>query len=89
MTTQSIVPNDKVTPEQAWLLQREKAVAWVRFGFAAVALVVIQINPERATRFPLLSDVALITFLLYSMSVLYLAEQNKLASAALGVITTV
>jgi signal transduction histidine kinase len=89
LTAESIVPNDKVTPEQAWLLQREKAVAWVRFGFAAVALVVIQINPERATRFPLLSEVALITFLLYSIGVLYLAEQNKLASAALGVITTV
>lgn len=80
---------DKMTPEHAWLLQREKAVAWLRFGFAAVALVVIHINPERAARYPILSEVALITFLLYSIGVLYFACRNKLASAPLGIMTTV
>jgi signal transduction histidine kinase len=79
---------DKVTPEDGWLLRRERAVAWLRVVFAAVAVVVIQLNPERVARFPELSFVSLTSFFVYSLAVLYLAWRNKLTSAPLGVLTT-
>ena len=72
---------DKITPEDGWLLQRVTAVAWLRVAFAVVAVLVIQLNPERVTRFPTLSFVSLISFLLYSLVVLYFARRSELASA--------
>ena len=56
----------KITPEDSWLLQRERAVAWLRVIFATAAVVVIQLNPERVARFPALSFFSLGSFLLYS-----------------------
>lgn len=79
---------NKITPEEGWLLQRERAVAWLRVAFALVAVVVIQLNPERAARFPELSSFSLITFLLYSVAVLYFAWRNKLTSSPIGIATT-
>jgi len=78
---------DKITPEEGWLLRRERAVAWLRVAFAAVAVVVIQLNPERVERFPELSFISLSSFLVYSLAVLYLAWRNKLTSSPLGIVT--
>jgi signal transduction histidine kinase len=78
---------EKITPEVGWLIQRERAVAWLRVAFAAVAVVVIQLNPERVARFPALSSFSLITFFFYSLAVLYLARQNKLTGSPVGILT--
>lgn len=78
---------DKITPEEGWLLRRERAVAWLRVVFAALAVVVIQLNPERVARFPELSFVSLVSFFVYSLAVLYLASRNKLTSSPLGILT--
>ena len=78
----------RITPEETWLLQRERAVAWLRVAFALVAVVVIQLNPERVTRFPELSSFSLVTFLLYSVTVLYFSWRCKLKSSPLGIVTT-
>jgi signal transduction histidine kinase len=77
----------KITLEESWLLQRERAVAYLRVAFAAVAVGVIQLNPERAARFPELSSFSLISFLLYSLAVLYLAWSSKPPSTPLGILT--
>lgn len=77
-----------MTPEEQWLLQREKALAWLRAGFALVAILVIKLNPSRVAPFPTLSYFALISFLLYSLLVLYLINRSKPASKNLGLVTT-
>ena len=78
---------DKITPEDGWLLQRVTAVAWLRVSFAVVAVLVIQLNPERVARFPTLSFASLISFLFYSLAVLYFARRSELASAPVGILT--
>jgi len=78
---------EKFTLEDDWLLHRERAVAWLRVGFAALAVIVIQLNPERVARFPLLSFFSLSSFLLYSLAVLYLAQKNKLTAPPIDVLT--
>jgi signal transduction histidine kinase len=79
---------DRISPEESWLLQREKAVAWLRVAFAAIALLVIQLNPERVARYPALSSFFLVTFLVYSVVILYLGRQNKVASTPIGIAVT-
>jgi signal transduction histidine kinase len=83
-----MAPAGKITPEEGWRLQRERAVAWLRVAFALVAVLVIQLNPERVARFPALSSFSLTTFLFYSLVILYLAWRNKLTTSPLGIITT-
>jgi len=83
-----VVALDKITPEEGWHLRRERAVAWLRVAFAVVAVLVIQLNPERAARFPALSSFSLISFLVYSLAVLLLAWRNKPTSGPLGILTT-
>ncbi len=80
---------DKVTPEDGWVLQRVAAVAWLRAIFALIAVLVIQLNPQRVARFPTLSSISLISFLFYSLVVLYVARQKKFGTAPLGVTTHV
>jgi len=80
---------DKVTPEHGWVLQRVAAVAWLRATFALVAVLVIQLNPERMARFPKLSFSSLISFLLYSLAVLYVARRKQFGTAPFGVTTHV
>lgn len=80
---------DKITPEIGWLLQRERLVAWLRVAFAALAILVVQLNPSRIARFPTLSLISLGLFFLYSLVVLYLARQNKLLSKNTGLATAV
>jgi signal transduction histidine kinase len=83
-----MIPYEKITPEDSWLLRREHAVSWLRVAFAAVAVVIIQLNPERIARFPELSLISLITFLVYSIAQLYLAWRYKAASPVIGIATT-
>ena len=52
-----------MTPQDQWILQKERVLAWLRVGFAIVAVAVILFNPERVARFPLLSYVSLGSFL--------------------------
>lgn len=84
-----MVGADKITPEIGWLLQRERLVAWLRVAFAALAILVVQLNPSRIARFPTLSLISLGLFFLYSLVVLYLARQNKLLSKNTGLATAV
>ena len=74
--------------EQDWILQREKAVAWLRVAFAALAIAVIQLNPSRVARFPILSEFSLGSFLLYSVGALCFARKSRLRSARVGAIST-
>ena len=83
-----MIRTDKITPEDSWLIRRERAVAWLRVAFAAVAVVVIQFNPDRIARFPELSLVSLGTFLVYSIALLYIAWRYKAASPKIGIVTT-
>lgn len=82
-----MAPVEKFSVEDDWLLHREKAVAWLRVGFAALAVIVIQLNPERVARFPLLSFFSVSSFLLYSLAVLYLAKNNKLTAPPIDILT--
>ena len=77
-----------MTLEDQWLLQKEKVLAWLRSGFALVALVVIQFNPLRVARYPILSYVFLVAFLLYSLIVLYLVWREKTDPKKIGLVTT-
>lgn len=74
--------------EQGWILQREKAVAWLRVAFAIVAIAVIYINPSRVARFPLLSIDTLASFFLYSAVALYFLNKTGFGASRLGAITT-
>lgn len=77
-----------MTPQDQWLLQKERILAWLRAGFALVAVVVIQLNPSRVATNPILSHVVLGAFLLYSLAIVYLTRQEKTASRKIGLATT-
>ena len=79
---------DKMTPQDQWILQKERVLAWLRVGFAIVAVGVILCNPERVARFPLLSYVSLGSFLIYSLAILHLATRERTYPRAVGLITT-
>ncbi|MBI2349761.1 MAG: sensor histidine kinase [Deltaproteobacteria bacterium] len=74
--------------EEQWQQQKEKVLGWIRLGFSIAAIVVIQLNPERAARFPVLSYFSLYSFFIYSLSILYLARSEKPDSKKIGLITT-
>ncbi len=74
--------------ETGWLLQRERSLAWLRVFFALLAVLVIQLNPERVARFPTLSFFSLKSFLLYSIVILYLAQRRPNTSLRAGILTT-
>jgi signal transduction histidine kinase len=77
-----------MTPQDQWLLQKERALAWLRVGFAIIAIVVVQLNPSRVARFPALSILSLGTFLVYSVIVVLLTRKHRLASRPIGLATT-
>lgn len=77
-----------MTLETGWLLQRERAVAWLRVGFALLAVLVIYLNPERVAAFPMLSSFSLKSFLVYSVVILYLAQRKPNLSSRTGFLTT-
>ena len=59
--------------EESWFLERERAVAWLRLAFAVLAIAVIQLNPERVARFPLMSVSCSAPFLFTAASRLFLS----------------
>ena len=77
-----------ITLEDQWLLQKEIVLAWVRAGFALVALVVIQFNPLRVARYPILSHVFLVAFLLYSLIILHLVRRERTVLRKIGLVAT-
>lgn len=77
-----------MTPHYQWLLRKELALAWLRVGFAVAAVIVIQLNPSRVARFPALSLLSLVAFLLYSILVLFVELRKKPAFAISGLATT-
>lgn len=77
-----------MTLEDQWLLQKEKTLAWLRLGFSIAAILVIQLNPERVSRFPVLSYISLYSFFLYSLLVFYLTRWEKVDSRKIGLATT-
>ena len=79
---------ERLTPEDAWVLQREKAVAWLRCVFALVAVAVIQINPDRIEHFPTLSLYSMGSFVLYSLVIVDLTRRGKLGSPVIRFLTT-
>jgi signal transduction histidine kinase len=76
-----------ITPEEGWLLQREKLLAWLRVAFAIVAVVVIQLNPSRTARFPILSVFSLASFVFYSLFILELTRRRQVISKKIGIFT--
>jgi signal transduction histidine kinase len=77
-----------MTPQDQWILQKERVLAWLRVGFAIVAIAVIQLNPARVAGFPLLSYLSFGSFLLYSLAVLYITTRERTYSKAFGFIST-
>jgi len=74
-----------MTPQDHWISQKERIVAWFRVGFAIVAVLVIQFNPSRVARFPLLSYFSLGSFVIYSIVLLYFVQRRRHASEILGI----
>jgi signal transduction histidine kinase len=77
-----------MTPQEQWILQKERILAWLRVGFAIIAIAVIQLNPARVAHFPLLSYLSFGCFLVYSLAVLYVTTRERTYSEAFGFITT-
>jgi signal transduction histidine kinase len=77
-----------MTPQDQWIFQKERILAWLRAGFALVAVMVIQFNPARVARFPILSYVALGSFLIYSLAVVYFTTSTRADSKKIGLLTT-
>ena len=77
-----------MTPQDQWLLQKERVIAWLRAGFAVVAFLVIQLNPLEDDRFPLLSDISVSFFLVYSLIIVYLTREGKTSTKKIGLATT-
>jgi len=83
------VPESKaITLEEQWLQQKEKTLAWLRVGFSVAAILVIQLNPERVAKFPVLSHISLFSFFVYSLLVLYLIKKERWDSRTIGLVTT-
>ena len=77
-----------MTFEDQWLQQKEKVLAWLRAGFALVALVAIQFNPLRVATYPLLSHLFLVAFFLYALVILYLVRRERMEPRKIGLATT-
>ena len=73
-----------MNPQDQWLHQKEKVLAWVRLGFSIAGIVVVMLNPERAARFPLLSQASLVTFFLYSLLVSIIVSRAASAHGRLN-----
>jgi signal transduction histidine kinase len=77
-----------MTPQDQWLSQKERILAWFRLGFATIAVLVIQLNPSRVARFPLLSYASLGLFVLYAIALLYTALHRRTALEKIGIAAT-
>src|SRR6476620_7581737 len=74
--------------EEGWIFERERALAWLRLAFAVLAILVIRLNPSRIAIFPILSIVSLVTFLAYSIAILWLVRKKNFDSSRIVTITT-
>ena len=83
-----MTPPQQNALEEGWILERERALAWWRLAFAALAMGVIQLNPSRVSHFPGLSLFSLASFLSYSIAILFLVRKNLVESARVIAITT-
>ncbi len=82
-----------MNPQDQWLQQKEKILAWVRLGFSIAAIFVVLLNPERVARFPLLSKASLFSFFLYSLLVSIVVSRattpkKRLSLSWLALVTT-
>jgi signal transduction histidine kinase len=77
-----------MNPQDQWLLHKEKTLAWLRLGFSAAAVLVVQLNPERIAQFPLLSRASLVSFSLYSLLLLCLLRIPAINVAKLALVST-
>ena len=79
-----------MNPQEQWLQQKERVLAWVRLGFSIAAILVIQLNPERGARFPVLSRSSLFSFLIYSTLVALIVSrsQERAKVSRLALLTT-
>lgn len=60
-----------MSPEEQWIREKEKLLSWVRFGFAVLAMGVLQFDREQTATFTLLLRVSVYSFSLYSLALLY------------------
>ncbi len=77
-----------MTPQEQRVVQKEKALAWLRAGFAVVAIIVVQLNPSRVAHYPVLSGLSLWSFFIYSAFVVYVTREEKAGSEKIGLTTT-
>jgi signal transduction histidine kinase len=70
-----------MNPQEQWLQQKEKVLAWVRLGFSFAAILVVQLNPERVARFPVFSYVSLLSFFIYSALIVFLVLRTTIQDA--------
>jgi len=77
-----------MTPQDRWLSQKERILAWFRLGFAIVAVLIIQLNPSRVINFPLLTYAALASFAIYSIGVLLITSGNRTPLEKIGIAAT-
>jgi signal transduction histidine kinase len=78
-----------MSPEEQWQQQKEKTLAWLRLGFSIIAILVVQLNPARITRFPILSHFSLFTFVIYSGLIFYISRSDRFNFKKIGLWTTI
>ena len=78
-----------MSPEEQLQYQKERILAWLRLGFSIVAILVVQLNPARITRFPILSHASLFGFVFYSFLIVYVIRSGRLGFRKIGLWTTV
>ncbi|MEO6165247.1 MAG: sensor histidine kinase [Candidatus Binatia bacterium] len=74
--------------DKSWFLERERAAAWLRLAFAVLAIAIIQLNPVRVARFPLMSGLVLGFFLFYSGIALVFVLRRKFTFSRFGSVAT-
>jgi len=76
-----------MTLEEQWLQKKERLLAWLRLGFSLVAILVTQLNPGEK-RFPILYDISVFSFFVYSIIVLLLILWERLDSRKISLWTS-
>ena len=77
-----------MTPQDQWVLQREKILAWLRTGFAVVAIFVVQLNPTSVSRYSGISYLSLGLFFFHALVVLYLSHRENAYTKIIGLAAT-
>src|ERR1043166_6617420 len=77
-----------MTPQDQWVLQREKILAWLRTGFAVLAIFVVQLNPTSVSRYSGISHLSLGLFFFHALVVLYLSHRENAYTKIIGLAAT-